>query len=107
MTPVIPNWPVVIIVLIGLLFLGLLAIIFPITVMKFIMRWPKFIFPKISPENDLPQPLRDAVYLLDNSPEEYARRFGRTLWSMRIGGCFALFVFLGGLILAILAFIER
>lgn len=107
MTPVTPNWPVVIIILIGIFLFGLVAVISPMTLIKFLMRWPKFIYPKILPEKGLRQPIRDAIYLLDNDPEEYKKRFWHTLWSMRITGCFALFVFLGGLLLIIIEFTTQ
>jgi hypothetical protein len=83
-----------IILLLFVLIEGIVSLISPIIVAKAIAFWPKFIIPKLSQTKDTSQTAQDAVRLLDENPEEYARRFRSQLLLIRTGGFISLLIFL-------------
>lgn len=95
------SWVKDIVLLSLLLATGLVCLISPITVIKVVMRWPKFVFPKLFREHELSRLTRDALRLIDENTEEYARRFWYQLLILRISGIIALLMFLLALLMII------
>lgn len=82
-----------------LLVFGVVCISSPITIVRIIMLWPKFIFPKLFREEDAPPRTREALHLIDEDPKEYAQRFKKPLGLIKVSGLITLFgVFVGLLI---------
>ena len=81
------NWPGLILLLVILLPFGIFAIISPITVVKLLMRWPRFIFPKLFQEENLRPSTREALQLIDTKPKEYKKKFWYQLVMIRVAGC--------------------
>ena len=103
MEPLVPNWPALILILILLLLLGLLAIIFPITLIRLFVGWPRFISSDILSDESLPPKLRDIVYLLNNDLEKFKERYQYIMLFTRGMGCLMLLMFTFIILVLILA----
>jgi len=71
--------------------------------MRIVMRWPKFIFPKLFREEEIRPLAREAMRLIDEDPKEYARRFWYQLLMLRISGIIALVIFLVSLLIVVVS----
>ena len=78
------------ILFIVLLLVSFVSLVSPITVMRILMRWPKFIFPRLFSEEQIRPLTREAMRLIDEDPREYGRRFWYQLLMLRITGVIAL-----------------
>lgn len=72
--------------------MGVVLLVTPITAMRFLALWPKFIIPKVLREEDVPQRTREAMRLIDRDSEEYSRRFWYQLLILRISGAIMLII---------------
>jgi hypothetical protein len=77
-----------------LLVYGVISIFSPITLIKLLARWPKIVAPRFFGEAAFSSRVHNRLWLLENNPDEYRRRYGRTLLMMRIMGVIALLMFL-------------
>jgi len=71
--------------------------------------WPRFIFPRLLPNGQVPPKARLALDLIGRDPAEYARRFHSQLLIFRLSGAVALMIALIAVVLAVLSavFVER
>lgn len=81
--------------------LGVVLIVSPITVARFMMLWPRFIFPIIVNESRIPPKTRTALDLIRRDRQAYARRFWYQLLIFRISGVIVLLIVLIVLVLTI------
>lgn len=79
---------------------GIVFAFFPMSVIKVMMRWPKFIFPKLFNEQDISPRSREAMYLMEQDEELYKQKFAGLLLWLRLSGVVALIIFLAGLLMA-------
>jgi len=86
-----------------LLGIGFVCLVSPMTVMRIVMRWPKFIFPKLFRDKEIRPLAREAMRLIDDDPKEYARRFWYQLLILRVSGIIALVMFLVSLFIVIVS----
>lgn len=82
---------------------GLLSMVFPILVIRSIMRLTQRVLKGVHPNIDQPN---SYIYLLENNIDEFKGRYWYNILGVRVGGCFTLFIFSIGLILVIFAIIE-
>ena len=80
--------------------LGLIQLISPILVMKPILRFASFMLKGLHPDFDDKQS-GSLLYLLENEPDEFKRKYRYRLWVARISGCFMFVGFTIALILVI------
>jgi hypothetical protein len=101
------NWPCLGLFLVILLSLSITATISPIIVIKLLMRWPKFIFPKLFQEEELRPTTQKALELIDTNPKEYKKNFWHQLLMIRIGGCVGLLMSLIILVVVVFALLTN
>lgn len=77
------NWPMMIIALLFLFVSGGVCLFSPITIAKIITRNPN---PTAYPEETLPPKVREALRLIKENPQEYARRFSNQISYIRVMG---------------------
>lgn len=87
--------------LVVLLAVGVVCLFSPMTVVHVVMRWPKFIFPKLFREEDIRPLAREAMRLIDENPREYVRRFWYQLLIIRVSGIIAFLMFLTALLITL------
>jgi succinate dehydrogenase hydrophobic anchor subunit len=87
--------------LVVLLAVGVVCLFSPMTVIQTVMRWPKFIFPKLFRDEEIRPLAREAMRLIDENPREYARRFWYQLLMIRVSGIIAFLMFLTALLIAL------
>lgn len=87
--------------LVVVLAVGIVCLFLPKTVIHVVMRWPKFIFPKLFREEEISPLAREAMRLIDENPREYARRFWYQLLIIRVSGIIALLMFLTALLITL------
>lgn len=84
--------------LLFLLFLGLIMVLSPLSAMRVLMRWPKFIFPRLFHEDKISTLAKDAMTLIDDE-KQYKKHFWYQLLLLRISGFIAIIISFIGLLM--------
>ena len=100
------NWPIAIIALCVLFPFGMIALLFPIKIIKWIMQVPFLIVRSLLGDSFLRPKTRQSLETLNKQPAQYSKAFGHQLFMIRITGFGILLFCLLGVIFLLLAYYK-
>ena len=77
-----------------LLISGVILLFQPITVLRLLYRWPRYLYSKVLKEEDIRPRVREALRLIEEDVNLYESRFPIPIKTIRITGIVALVMFL-------------
>jgi len=91
------NFLISIVIYLVLLISGYIFLFRPITMLRLMYRWPRFIYSKVFDEKQISPKVREALRLIDEDVSLYKDRFPIPIIATRITGMVLLVIFLLGL----------
>lgn len=98
---VIHGWVAIVVLVVITLPLGLLFLLFPLKILRFIVLWPRRATLNLLTDEDYPATLREMKLVMERDPREFAQRFQHLVVATRAIGVVVMCILVAGLTLAV------